>query len=122
MPRRHNTKRINGGPQGNDAFISVKKLAWSERDAYLEGLQKLLMDQESAFERGDSAKVADLNRAILSYAAERIVAWNWVDDDENTLPLPKDKPELVDQLYADEVTFLARETVKVLLGELDEKN
>lgn len=37
---------------------------------------------------------------------EHVLAWNWVDDAGNDLPLPKDEPGIVDTLTADEARVI----------------
>lgn len=44
--------------------------------------------------------------------AKHVISWNWVDDEGNPLPLPKDKPDAVDELTSEESEFL----VGLLMG------
>ena len=58
----------------------------------------------------------------LDYGLEKlrlhVIAWNWVDDDGNPLPDPKENPEVFDELTDDEVTFL----INKMMGVDESKN
>ena len=64
---------------------------------------------------GEFDEEAD-TQAILS---QSIVEWNWVDDNGELLPLPREDADVIDQLLLSEINFL----VSAILGdEGNEKN
>jgi len=42
----------------------------------------------------------------VSLLAKHVIGWNWVDDEGNPLPIPKDNPEVIDELTDEESKFL----------------
>lgn len=57
---------------------------------------------------GDNVKNADL---VVDLLAGALRAWDWVDFDDDPLPLPQTGAELEDMLTVNEVQFLTREMV-----------
>lgn len=53
---------------------------------------------------------------------EAIVEWNWTDAAGERLPLPKDDPEVLEDLHDNELAFLMRAFLGNVDGQLDEKN
>jgi len=49
---------------------------------------------------------------------EAVVEWNWTDDAGDPLPLPKNDPDVLDDMPENELSFLLR----VFLGAIDVKN
>jgi len=49
----------------------------------------------------------------LKMLADHLLDWNWVDDEDNPLPLPKNDPSVIDELTSAESEFLAN----LLMGE-----
>lgn len=56
--------------------------------------------------------------AGISLLARHVVKWNWVDDEGNELPLPKNDPDVINELTSQEADLL----VKFLMGESETKN
>jgi hypothetical protein len=103
MPRRRNFIRAETPDvQGEDSYIVVtlpttkdlKELVSLESD-----------DNVRAFESG-----ADLIR-------KHVREWNWVNDDGEPLPLPKENPDVIDDLTAQEF----RTVLDVMTGSADGK-
>lgn len=43
----------------------------------------------------------------IQMLADHIIEWNWVDDEGESLPLPKDDPEAIGRLTNSEADFLS---------------
>ena len=54
----------------------------------------------------------------LSMLTDHILEWNWVDDLGNPLPLPSERPEVIDELTTEESEYLA----ELLVGSEAAKN
>jgi len=67
----------------------------------------------------DDLKDADQN-IELAYEATKTVLyeWNWVDDEGNPLPQPKDDPEVFDELTVEEQLFILHAAEFDKLGDL----
>lgn len=102
MPKRksvrtHKTDEV----QGEGSFVVTTSVKVRE----IRELRKLGKDPDfDEFEGG------------ISLLARHIKDWNWVDDDGKPLLLPKDNPEVIDELTNEESEFL----VGLLMGEEDE--
>lgn len=72
--------------QGEGSFVEFKNLTWGEAKEFF------------GRPSGD-----------LDNIAARIADWNWTDEDGQPLPLPSEKPEIMQELMAWEVSFLVRE-------------
>ena len=93
MPQRKSTRRFESPDiQGDDSWIEVSRLTVGEARQINQAQGKT--DQDS-FE------------AVLPLYQSHIVNWNWVDDDGEPLPLPKDDPGVIDQLTDQEFAFVA---------------
>ena len=79
--------------QGEDSFVVVRPPKW--------GLLRKAQQQSKA----DDAAAAGVTFAADLICAS-VVEWNWTDDEGLPLPLPKNNPEIIDELDADEVAFL----------------
>ena len=78
------------------------------------------------FEIIQGQNVTDLQNADsnvdLAYKAAKTVLyeWNWVDDDGELLPQPKDDPEVFDELTIEEQWFILQAAELDKLGDLVE--
>ncbi len=103
MPQRKSVRRYESPDvQGDDSWIEISRLTVGEARVINEHRDK---DDLDAFE------------AVLPIYQKHIVGWNWVDDDGEPLPLPKDDPDVVDQLTDLEFEFVAN----CLSGDRDEQ-
>lgn len=92
MPQRKRVRRFPSVEiQGEDSWVEVSRLTVGEaREA--DQLRK--------------NKDTDSFEAVTRLYECHIRAWNWVDDDGNPLPLPKEDPDMVNQLTDMEFSFL----------------
>jgi len=104
MPQRKSVRRFESLEiQGDDSWIEVSRLTVGEARVINEQQGK---DDLDSFE------------AVLPLYQKHIVNWNWVDDDGEPLPLPKNDPDVVDGLTDQEFAFVA----ECLSGEESQKN
>lgn len=103
---RQNIKRVaSESVQGEGSWVSVKALTLGE--------SKQIAAEATAGEGDTVAQLALATRLIQ----QRVLAWTWVDDEGNDLPLPSADPNVVDLLTTDEVLFLGR----AINGSIDPK-
>lgn len=93
-PSRQRTKKIDGGPQGDSAFIELLMPTIKESRDHQQKLQELSQSDP------DRA-----NAEANTYFANHVVSWNWVDDDGNDL-LPPSNPDVYELLLPDELVFI----------------
>lgn len=92
MPQRKRVRRFDASSvQGDGAWIEVAQLTVGEaRKA--EEIRRI----------GDE----DSFLTILELYQRHVISWNWVDDDGESMILPKEDPAIVDGLTADEFSFI----------------
>lgn len=95
MPKRQTIKHVKSPVQGTDSFVEFRELTWGE--------QKDLAKQRQEID-DDIDKATQLTEKLL---VDHVANWNWLDDDNTPLPLPKDDPTVIDRLNDDEIKFLA---------------
>jgi hypothetical protein len=98
MPKRQSpNRRIEGGPQGADAYVVIRRLNWGEQEDLSRQVESLT----------DSGQVMQSEQA-RELLANVIIEWNWVGDEagEETLEQPKGNPDAFLPLYDDEITWL----------------
>ena len=102
MPRRQSVKRHDASEvQGEEAFVVTTEVKVKE----IRQIRKAAKDGDyDDFEGG------------IGLLAKHVVKWNWVDDEGNPLPCPKDVPSVIDELTNEESEFL----VGLLMGGKDE--
>lgn len=96
MPKRQYIRTVETPElQGEDSWIKIRDLNYG----YVKQLQKEMagMKPEEQVKKND-----ELIRKV-------VVDWNWVDDDDQPLPTPKDDETVVDRLTANEVLFISRQ-------------
>ena len=99
MPKRQSVKKYPSDEvQGEGSFVVVSAVKVGEirkirKEAKAEGYDD--------FEGG------------LGLLARHIIKWNFVDDDGNPLPLPREHPEVLEDLTDEESKFL----VNCIMGE-----
>lgn len=99
MPKRKSVKKHDASEvQGEGAFVVTTAVKVKE----IREIRRLAKtDDFDEFEGG------------VSMLAKHIIDWNFVDDEGKPLPVPKDRPEVVDELTNEESEFLA----ELLMGE-----
>jgi len=106
MPRRLSVKRHSTEEvQGEESYVVLSSVKVRE----IRKLRKMSADEtddDSAFEGG------------IALLAKHLVDWNWVDDDDQPLSLPKDDIEVMDELTEEESRFL----VNLMIGAEEAKN
>ena len=92
MPKRKSVKKHDTSEvQGEDSYVLLSGVKVRE----IRKVRKLAKTEDfDEFEGG------------ISLLAGHIVGWNWVDDEGKLLPVPKDHPEVVDELTNEESVFL----------------
>lgn len=131
MPKRQRTRTIMGGPQGDDAKLVIRKITIGESKA-MQAEYEALQSQTAEVEKqlaatrqqlneavnGEAPTIAkelktlqakrdDLNNQANSLLAPFVMEWNWVDDDDEPLPQPREGAEVLDALLTDELNFIA---------------
>lgn len=86
----------------------VKARAWAKKQSKLRGVDV----DESEYEGADPFEGG------LEILSKHILDWNWVDDEDNPLPLPKDDPDVLGELTNDETDFLS----DLMTGDQERKN
>jgi hypothetical protein len=81
--------------QGEGSYVKIKMLSL-----------KQVMDKAGIGGGQDEQAAAD---AMLDVLDEMVVDWNWVDDDDNPLPLPADAPGTIASLPFQEANYLLTE-------------
>jgi hypothetical protein len=92
MPQRKRVRRFDASTvQGDGAWIEVAQLTVGEA-----------RKAEEVRRIGDD----DSFDTILDLYQRHVISWNWVDDDGEPMALPRDNPDIVDGLTADEFSFI----------------
>lgn len=95
MPQRqyiitHDSTKV----QGEGSFIKIKAMKYGEAKDLLKSVEKATSDLE---------KMKMSEQLIFDYVYD----WNWVDENDKPLPLPKDDPTVIDSLTQTEIEFIA---------------
>ena len=115
--KRHETEEI----QGEDSYvvvtgIKVRDIRRLRKMVRNEGLQER---NEEHREKGESEEEpTDQFEESLKLIAKHVTKWNWVDDDEEPLPVPAENPEVMDELTNEEAVFLT----ELMIGSIAAKN
>ena len=98
MPKRKSVKRHDTVEvQGEGSYVVTSGVKVRE----IRRIRELAEDEDfNEFEGG------------IALLSRHIVEWNWVDDDGQPLPLPKDSPNVIDELTEEEAELL----VGLLIG------
>lgn len=102
MPKRQSVKKHDASVvQGEGAFVITTAVKVRE----IREIRKHASDPEfDDFEGG------------VALLAKHVIKWNFVDDERNPLPCPKDDPTVIDELTNEESEFL----VNLLMGSREE--
>lgn len=104
MAKRQRTVKVDSAEvQGDGSFVEFRRYSRKERREVQEAMAGLESDA--------------LVEAIQAEVTSRLVSWDWVDDDDEPLPLPQ-SPDDYDAMLDIEVGFLYGTLTKVLKGTL----
>jgi len=138
MPSRKVKKRIKTEEvQGKDSYVvmtslkvyEMRSLRKKQADSRKQrnDYQKTLQAYSAALESGkttadlvipEEPDYIDPVEEGLELLKQHVIEWNWVDDEGEPLPQPKDDPEVIYQMTDDETKFLT----EILSGEREAKN
>jgi hypothetical protein len=101
-PKRQSVKRHKSDEvQGEGSFVVTTAVKVRE----IRQIRKHAGDEDfNAFEGG------------IALLSKHVVKWNWVDDEGNPLPCPKEDPKVIDELTNEESEYL----VGLLMGGKEE--
>lgn len=99
MERKSSVKVDASTVQGEGAFVNWRRITWGERKA----LQQTAKDGELV---------------PLQVLIDHLDSWNWVDNEGNPMPIPSKLDDL-NNLYDEEIEFLAEVAAKALTGRLE---
>lgn len=99
--------------QGEGSFVKLRMPLWGEIKKQRKQLREMEEADKSKFEIED-VKIGMTETMLIN----AIVEWDWVDEEDNPLPRPKDEPAVIERLLSNEIEFLA---VK-LKGEEEKKD
>lgn len=85
--------------QGEGSYVELRPPKW--------GLLREL--QQAQATGGDGASAAFAERLIAACVTD----WNWTDDQGQALPLPRQAPEVIQELDVGEVAFLVEEINRI---------
>lgn len=107
MPQRTGrTVRVEGGPQGEDAYVVIKRMTVDEGSAFA----KLLANAQ-----GEGAE--ELEAAVRESTSQLTIDWNFVGDDGEPLPKPNGNPAVFGQLLTNELEWL----FQAIMGSTDDQ-
>lgn len=129
MPKRNAfTKVVTSELQGDDSFVVYKPFTYDETRAF----QKEALEKKSQYDNALKAVATELNKSVDDLTpeeigtallnsglentmtdwinqiyAQRIVQWNWVDDDDLPLEQPSKDWTVLGKLYTTEHDFIS---------------
>lgn len=135
MPSRQFRRIETPELQGDDSFVLVRSISVEKARELRLAISEINSENEKAIkefettndvilsedERDDflvtTGREDKVNKLMAGLLSTLIVQWNWVDDNNNPLPQPKDDPGVFAKLTTDEYLF-----VSSLLSGNSEKN
>lgn len=100
MPQRASReKTVYGGPQGEDAYVTIKKMTLDEGRAFMSRITKAAEDETTNPGGGGE-------QAARTAYSEIILDWNWVDDGNKPLAKPHNNPDVLGEILGDEFGFI----------------
>lgn len=104
MPKRKRVRRFASDEvQGKSSWVTIASMVVADQRKALKELAKI----EASEATGTDLTIANFEAGVRMMKTH-VREWNWVDDDGNPLSLPKDDPEVLEQLTDDEVAFLTK--------------
>lgn len=100
--RKHKQYRVldSSSIQGEGSFVKIKNLSISE-------IMQSLGNRDQGNGKLSEQESAELGLRVLD---QMVVDWDWVDDDDNPLPIPAENPGTVAALPFPEASWLLQET------------
>jgi hypothetical protein len=90
-------KRVDASEvQGEGAWVEIRARTYGESKRYFEMAEKGALTNAAALEE---------NEILI---AKHVIAWNWVDENGDEMPLPSSDPSVLMGLTTDEAHFLTR--------------
>lgn len=102
MPKRAATKKVFGGPQGEDAFVVIKRPTVEEAYQFNKFLTRLPVNGVSL----TPDEVERNEQEARERFAEIVMDWNFVDDEDNPLPKPHHNPDAIALLLSEELQWI----------------
>lgn len=112
---------VSESAQGPDSYVLFKKYYWEERKKLQEDFYKLASAKPSS-EGGESGATRLLTDRLEQEILSRLTGWNWVDENNAPLPLPKTSEDL-GKLPDEEIQYLfdtIQELIRGAVGVSDE--
>ena len=107
MARRRSTVKLDSSSvQGDGSYVEFRKFTYGERNALRDKFAELRKEE----------KLDAIRNASMDLVIERLVGWDWADEDSKPLELPKEYSDL-DALMEDEFDFLFDRMSDILSGE-----
>lgn len=126
MPKRMNVKKFDTSEvMGEDSYIKLRMLTVGEiRHLRKESAKakRQIEQRQAQLEAGKEPTVEvpefDWFEKGLQLLAKQLVSWNWVDEEGEPLPHPREDPTVIDRLTEEESEVI----VDCLMGEKEAKN
>lgn len=105
MPQRQSIKRVDSAiVQGDGSWVDVKRITYG-----------MGIDAQKLQSVTETSVLDEYNRKLITYL---VAAWNWVDDEGEPMPTPKENPAVIDSLLDTEIMWLMQQ----LVAQTDRKN
>lgn len=97
MPKRQSVRQIaSPHVQGAGSWVRFRRLTYGESKAVRAEAQEHANDETDDWAQSQSTRLL----------VEHVVAWNWLDDEDQPLPTPAEDVTVIDRLTDEEVEFL----------------
>jgi len=90
--------------QGEGSWIKVRMITHGEGKAF----QRQYSDVMGGIDKVPFERRQEFQQASDALVVSQVFDWNWVDDNGEPLPLPKDEPSVVDALTEFEHRFIGQ--------------
>ena len=105
MPQRQSIKRVDSANvQGEGSWVDVRRITYG-----------MGVDAQKLQSTTETSSLDVYKRKLITYL---VAAWNWVDDEGQLLPTPKENPAVIDSLLDTEIMWLMQQ----LVAQTDRKN
>ena len=93
MPKRTRVRQLKGGPQGDDAIAVIVEATIIEKVMLQITMANCVLEQGR-------------EKLLSVFIADHLIGWNWVDDDDISLPQPN--ADIIFHLTTTELDFIAK--------------